>query len=154
MTEAEQLAAAQSRIAELEGANQRAAKDAAITTALAGHTFASPAAAAQVAQLLSPDIQLVNGVAVDKTMQPAAQAIAARLKQPEFSHFLAGSSRAVAAPAAPTVNPDAAFDFDSSGQPRLRENENLGAALIRVTNARRAMTRPDQLPFGLRRQGA
>lgn len=161
MTESQQLSAAQARISELEGANQQAAKTAAINSALAGHTFASPAAAAHVAKLIEPEIEMVNGVAVEgKTMRPASDAIAAKLKDPGWSHFLGGASRAaVAQPAAaPGPNPDATFEFDSNGQPRLRENERtLGEVLIRVTKARSGAGADSPIgdpskPFGLRRR--
>jgi hypothetical protein len=152
MTESEQLAAAQARIAELEGANQRAAKSAAINAALAGHDFASPAAAEQVAALVEPEIEIVNGVAVDKTMRPVRDAIAERLKQPGYAHFLKGKGAyQPQTTAAPAPNPDL--------EPVIRPGETFSDAIIRRNTAQRMGGGTDPrlnpaLSFGLRRQGA
>jgi hypothetical protein len=150
MTESEQLAAAQARIAELEGANQRAAKDAAINAALAGHDFASPAAAAQVAALIAPDIEIVNNTPVGPGLKSITAHVGDRLKDPSFSHFLKPRPGAPPSTTAVTAAPDAALSWDDAVP-----NEQLGAKILRRATAARTAGGADPrlnlaMPMGLR----
>jgi len=127
MTETEQL---QARIAELEGAQLAAQKQAAIAAAMAGHDFASKAAAEQAAALIASDAQVVAGQVVGPGLRPIGQHISEALGKPEFSHFL--RPKGVYQPAGAAAPNPAHADWATE----IPGENNLSAKAIRVVKAR------------------
>jgi hypothetical protein len=141
MTESEQLAAAQARIAELESRDRNNTINGAVSAALARHTFASQAAAEQARALIAADVDIVQGQVVSRDLRPVAQHVDEQLRTPQFAHFLRprhDGTPAAAAPAAlpempdPTLGAKAWIDAATArGRARAAASPNDGSDLSR-----------------------
>jgi hypothetical protein len=122
-----ELAAAQARIAELEGAQRATVKSNAIAASLAGHDLV-PGGAQQLTALLEPGVILAKGVDGKETAV-AANTYAALdshvselLRKPEYSHFVKTKG---AFPATAPTSPAPSHQVDLRKQPGESDTAHL-----------------------------
>jgi hypothetical protein len=145
MASDQELAAARERIAQFEKQEGERAKAAAVATELSKFEFVSGAAKDQVQALISPTVSPLvvsdgSTVLFGPGYKPVDAHIASQLARPEFAHYLrpkGSPSPAQAAtqgpqPAAPAAGPQAV------GADGRLPGESLGAAMVRVAQARQA----------------